>query len=189
VTLSRLDIEDFIERVREHYLDQFREFVAMQRQTCTTGSPELKLQLAEGTGLYRDLYCIDFIKNPTKPEMLELQPDRYLGFVPIVASFGRMTVRIVGLRWNNAIIMHDKPDLQPESLADWFETWFDPDDKRHDATVELSGVIHSLCISGQSVSVDLGSAPVDAFWSLLEALEAAGATEIRISDKDNQPAG
>jgi hypothetical protein len=185
VTLSHVEIAGFVERVREHYLDQFQEFVAKQRQGSTTGSPELKLKLSEGTGLYRDLHCVDFVKNPEKPRLLELQPDRYLAFAPITWSFGSMVVRIVGLRWNSAIITHDKPRLQPECLAEWFETWFDPDDKRLDARADLSGVIHSLSISGQSVSADFGSAPVGAFWSLLAVLEKAGVKDIRISDKES----
>ena len=175
-----MDIPGLIERVREHYLDQFREIVAKQRQACATGTPELKLQLAEGTGLFRDMYCVDFIQDPAKPRIFHVQPDRHFEFAPIVAYFGGMTVHIVGLKWDSAIITHDKANLQPESLAEWFDRWFDPDDKRYDATAELSGVIHSLGISGQSVSVDFGSAPADAFWSLLQALEAAGATNIQI---------
>jgi hypothetical protein len=188
VTLSRVnveDVEDLIQRVRKHYLDQFRKFVAAQHETTKTGSPELKLQLKGPTSLYRDMYCIDFVKNPDKPALLELQPARYLGFAPVTWTFGRMEAQIVGLRWNEVHIAHDKPDLQPACLLDWFDTWFDPDDKRHDATTELSGIIHSLAIEGRTISVDFGSAPVDAFWSLLEVLEKADVTSVRINDQES----
>jgi hypothetical protein len=179
-------LADFVQGVRKHYLDQFLAFIAELRQCGTDGSPELKLKLKSDVGQpYKDFYCIDFAADPGKPRLIEFQPDRYLTFAPIAFTLGGMSVRIVAFRWNDIIIRHDKPDLRPECFAEWFETWFDPDDKRHDPTVEPSGVIHAFGASEQSVSADLGSAPADAFWSLLETLEKAGVKNIQISHTES----
>jgi hypothetical protein len=185
VTPSHAVAADLVERVREHYLAQFRDFVAKLREDGSVGYPELKLEPKgpPSEELYRNLCCIDFVKDPAKPRLFELELDRYLGFAPLAATFGGVALQIVALRWDCVNFYHDAPSLEPECLADWFETWFDPDDKHRGSTTELSGIIHSLVISKGFVSVDFGSAPVDAFWSFLEALEKAGVKNVRVSDK------
>jgi hypothetical protein len=185
VTPSDPAIADLVERVREDYLNQFRAMVAQKRQSGSDGSPELKLQLNEASDLYRNVYCIDFVENPAKPRLFDLKSDHSLGFAPVTGTLGGMTLRITGLKWDDVTITHDRPDLRPECLADWFETWFDPEDKRHDPAAELSSNIHSLMVSEQSVSADFGSAPVAAFWSLLDVLEKAGVKNVRISNEED----
>jgi hypothetical protein len=183
-------IAGLLERVREHYLDQFRAFVAKQSLGFKDGSAEIKLKINGRTSLYRDLVCIDLIRNASEPERFELEPD-YLKFDPIAGTIGQMMFRMRGLRWDDANFTHDKPGFQPDCIAEWFETWFDPEDERADATGEFSGTIHSCMVSEQSVSVDFGSAPVDAFWSLLEILEKAGARNVAIdttTSDDDSPA-
>ena len=179
-----MDVEGLIAKVREHYLDQFRAFVEQQRESCSQGCPELKLRLGERAGLYRNLYCVDFIaKEDDGPKVFELAPARYLAFAPITCQVGSMEVELIGLRWDQVTITHDKPDLQQDFLHDWFDIWFDPSDARQDPSAELSDVIHFVAIDGLIVSADFGSAPIDAFWSLLDALEKAGCQRIRITEE------
>ena len=38
-----MDPAAFVTHIRDHYVDQFRAFVEVQRQSCARGGPEVKL--------------------------------------------------------------------------------------------------------------------------------------------------
>jgi hypothetical protein len=61
-----MDVEAFTARVREQYIEQFRAFVAKLKQECVKGAPELKLRLSPECEPFRQLYCVDFMKNDTR---------------------------------------------------------------------------------------------------------------------------
>jgi hypothetical protein len=172
----------FIARVRDHYVEQFTAFADEQKQGCETGASEVKLQLSEQSELYQRLYCVDFLRNENgQARPVELLPDRFLRFDTISGSFGAARLVIEHLRWDDVTIYHDLTLLPSEAMADWFEHWFDPDDRRLDQSAQLSGIVHSLLIKPGVIHVDFGTAPPEAFWGILDALERAGATSIRVS--------
>src|SRR4030095_13499507 len=138
-------ITAFIARVRDHYVEQFTAFADEQKQDCATGASEVKLQLSEQTELYQRLYCVDFLRNENgQARPVELLPDRFLRFDAISGSLGAARLVIEHLRWDDVTIYHDLTLLPSEAIADWFEHWFDPDDRRLDQSAQLSGIIHSL---------------------------------------------
>ena len=173
-------MEDLIQRIRDHYVEQFRGFVQAQCREFDTGVGEVKIRL-NGEGLSNRLYCIDFLANIDGETVLrELQPDLILTFDPLTGSIGQADLEVLGLKWDDVILEHDlKADV--EGLADWFDVWFDPEDKRHDPAAELSLCIHSLSVEPGRLCVDFGTAPPDAFWELMKVLLDAGVTQIRIS--------
>lgn len=175
-----MDVTAFIARIRDHYVDQFRSFAEHQRANSTSGASEVKLQLGEHSKVFDRLYCADFVKNDGGAIVVELQPDSFLSFEPIGGSFGPAALSIDHLRWDDVVIEHDLAALPAESLSRWFRLWFDPQDERHDETAELSGVIHSLIDQPHSISIDFGTADPEAFWDMLQLLDDAGATRIRI---------
>ena len=71
--------------------------------------------------------------------------------------------------------------VPPSPLSRWFQHWLDPEDVRHDPSVELSDVIHSVLLQPNFISIDFGSAHSNAFWDILQLLEEAGATSIEVS--------
>jgi hypothetical protein len=102
------------------------------------------------------------------------------GLETISASFGAAALSIDALLWDDVIIRHDVASIPSDKIADWFQRWFDPDDERHDPDAELSNIIHSLRVKPYLLEIDFGTAPMDAFWEMLELLEGAGASDIRI---------
>ena len=183
--LPTMDLDDVTARIREHYLEQFRAFIHEQKRGCTQGASEVKLRLSEKSEVFQHLYCVDFIKNDGTAEIVELQPDRFLRFEPISGSLGGANLQVEALRWDDLVIHHDAPE--PLSGIDpWFEQWFDPEDKRRDEDAEFSGVIHSLLVLPDRLSIDFGSAPTTAFWTLLDLLEQEGAKSIRVSSSRDE---
>ncbi len=175
-----MDSTDFVAQLRDHYVDQFLEFAERQRKDSTKGASEVKLQLSDESGIFDHLYCVDYIKNEP-PEIVELQPENILTFDPISGGFGKSSLLIEHLRWDDVIIYHDVDKLPDLELSQWFTKWFDPKDTRHNADSEVGDVIHSLVVGPKSVNIDFGTSQPTAFWDMLALLEAAKATSIRIT--------
>ena len=156
-------MEELIKRIRDHYVEQFKAFVAWQRQELGEGAGEVKFQLNGGEGLFRNLYCVDFVANiDGQASVREMQPDRVLNFAPFTGGIGEADLEVRELRWDDVIIDHDI-QTAPNGLESWFDTWFDPEDKRYDPKADLSGCIHSLSVSPGRVMADFGTAPPEAF--------------------------
>lgn len=172
---------EFIPEIREHYLDQFRAFVRTQTQLCAQGAAEVKFDLGEECDLFRQMYCIDFVRNDGEVDLIELRPDRILTFNPITGTTGKAEWVIERLEWDDVVIYHDLESDLDDALTPWFEKWFDPDDRRYVEGAELGNVIHSLGARGKTIRIDFGTADADAFWELLHVLGDAGASELRIS--------
>ncbi len=179
--LQRMDPTAFVAQIRDHYVNQFRAFAEQQRASCTRGASEVKIQLSEQSELFDRLYCVDFIKNDGVQEIVELQPENILTFEPIIGTFGKASLSIEHLRWDDVLIRHDVDAIPCDPLSHWFQLWFDPEDERHDPNAELSGIIHSMLFQAHCVSIDFGSASPDAFWDILQLLEDAGASRIEVS--------
>jgi len=193
-----MEVVDLVDRVRDHFVEQFGAFVEQQQARCKLGSAEVKLELNEPGNYFDQLYCVDFLK-PTPGEtedgdddseadddeadqgVVDFQPAYHLEFESTTGSYGAMAVSIEQLRWDDVLIFHDLPSLPAERIAEWFELWFDPDDERYDPDARFAEVIHALQLNDGLVSIDFGTAPAAAFWDMLELLETAGATEARIT--------
>jgi hypothetical protein len=175
-----MDPTAFVTHIRDHYVDQFRAFAEHQRASCAQGSSEVKLQLSEQSGLFGRLYCVDFLKNDGASEVVEFQPEHILTFEPIVGTFGRASLSIEHMRWDDVLIRNDLDALPLDELSHWFQLWFDPEDARHNPDAQLSGTIHSLLLQPNCISIDFGTADPEAFWDILLLLENAGASGLVI---------
>jgi hypothetical protein len=180
VNFRGMDLVELVSRSREHYVEQLAEFAVIQQRNCTQGSPEVKLQLGEESKLFEHLYCVDFINNDGKPEIIELQPDKILSFEPILGTFGSSNITIEHLCWDDMEIHYEGAEVPSAALAGWFQFWFDTNDERHNPEAQLSRVIHSLLLEPGVLSIDFGSADANAFWEILSIVEQHGATAIRI---------
>lgn len=136
--------------------------------------------MSEQSELFQRLYCVDFVRNDGASEAVEFQPENILTFEPLTGSFGQAELSIESLRWDDVVFQHDVDHVPPEDLSRWFRLWFDLEDVRRSDAEELSGVVHSMLVKPNAISVDLGTADAEAFWDMLGLIEGAGASRISI---------
>jgi hypothetical protein len=75
MSLGRGDAEDFVIRMRDHFIAQFKAFIDEQKRNCVVGASELKLSLDEAADVFQGLYCIDFITNDGEYRVLRLESE------------------------------------------------------------------------------------------------------------------
>jgi len=178
--MSNADVQALVIQIRDHYVAQFRNFVQRQRTFCTTGGPEVKFQITGDTSAFHGLAVVDFMCNDDSPAGVLFQPETVLAFEKLEGRIADTKLTIESLRWDSVVIIHDVPRIY-EAIEDWFIKWFDPDEVHFDDSAELSNCIHAVYISTNELQVDLGTAPADSFWDLLESLSDGKATSIHVS--------
>ena len=178
-----MELTAFIARVRDHYVEQFEAMAESLKRNDPQGVAEMKLRLNESSELFEHLYCVDFVKSNADggPQLIDFQPERALTFSEVEGAIGEATLTVSHLRWDDVVIQHDAPSIGPEMLGPWFERWFDRNDERHAVGAAISRVIHSMLVLPETLSVDFGTAPPEAFVELLVLLEQAGALSIRVT--------
>ncbi len=175
--------------VRDHYVAQFRGFVARELEASPGGASELKIKLKDDGELFNQLYCVDFYRGSGGAAGgSELEPT-HLTFPALKGKFGQAALSLVDLRWSDVLIRHDLAQVPADAMLEWFRWWFDPANARRDPAAELSGNIHSMLVQPGAIFVDFGTTDPGAFWSLLELLEAAGASNIVVGSSKAAVAG
>ena len=64
-----MDAGQFVERVREHYVAQFRAFLDGMRDDGAPGAGEVMLQLSPDSGAFGQRYRIDYVRPAERPEI------------------------------------------------------------------------------------------------------------------------
>ena len=177
-----MTLEAYLEKVRAFYVERLRGFIERQKGAVTLGGPEVKFELSGTDAVFRRLYCADFVKNDGgHTEIVEYQPDRRLDLAPLNTEFGFMDVQVEGFSWDKFVIEWSPDALTADGLNEWFEMWFDPAGRRRDRDAEFAECIHCVVLTEASLTIDLGTAPVEAVLALLEVMEQEGCERVRIS--------
>jgi hypothetical protein len=187
-------VGQLLDDIRDRYLKEFRECMAYVKQKgmevmseaaftdedgalVREGTLNLPMRLdvvglADGEG--KDNICVDSIT------MLSFEPSDF-------EWTDGLPIRLAPFTWDVCDIRaFGIPETSDWShLRGWFDHWFDGEDTRQADEQGLFGVIHSVSDpkhegNATIIQVDFGSAPVEAFEELLDALHDSGATKVEI---------
>lgn len=174
-----LDVAELAQRVSEQYIAQYLAVVRQHRASGIQGAAEVKFRVKEDAALYGGIFCADHVENgPNGMVARAFQSERKLEFSPFSQRLGDTDIAVVSLSWDRVIIAFegDTPDLR-----EWFDKWFDADEKSFDAASEISGRIHSLHATKGQLEVDFGSAPAIALMDLIDVMRRAGIKRLTLN--------
>ncbi|RWI23795.1 hypothetical protein [Mesorhizobium sp.] len=177
------DVQELVRRVRQKYVDQFVSAVG-ELAANSQGSHTTEVKFLNVDSFYRNFIAVDFVANDGQPNPQFINSDTYLKFSPdIRAEIGGMDVIISPFKWDEVHFKFDTKDLDDDLFDEWFRTWFDIDGERE--TMEIVGnIIHSTQLLDGQLTVDFGTADVDAFWHLLQILSRSGVRSLAIGTDD-----
>jgi hypothetical protein len=176
-----VEFEELLELARDSYVGQFADFVDKQAALFDKGAAEVKLQISGDSEYYRNYFCTDFASGDDGGQIVELTPNEEVTFDPVEVSLGEMDMIVSRLMWNDINITSNDRTLLASDFADWFETWFDPEETTFDPDTRFSACIHSLKVDSGQVTVDFGTAPVTALTDLLMLFEKLGCQSLTVS--------
>ena len=130
-----------------------------------------------------------FPKRKGDPFRVTIDTENQVDLKPVKTLWqdGSARVTIRSFQWNAAVIkfpFKERAMSDWDPLRKWFMHWFKEDDPEPG---ELLGAVHFVsdpeCIEGVvDILVDFGTAPVESFFELLDALVALGAETIDVGD-------
>ncbi len=174
-------VSRFVDSINEHSTDDGttiaheNAFCNAEGEFVTEGQLELP---ARG-----DLLVI---RDGVVSDSLQIDTEGMLSFKPIVFDWpdNGVNVDLRPFQWNwiQLRIYGLQPDVDWTSIRDWFMRWFQENDP---ADNELLGGVHFMsdpkdCGGCSQISIDLGTAPVESFEELLDALGQMGADHVKI---------
>ena len=184
-----MSVGQILDEVRGYYLkrlmDQVLEFGKTDRflreaayckadgEFATEGALDLPLRM--------DFYLYENESHPAK--VLAVSSQNMLSFEPVQFNWGSMLIKLHPFRWEELLVMAELPSAPDwRALKEWFWKWFQDDDSGDEDFLQA---VHFLSDpnprdGGFEFQMDLGTAPVEAFEDLLDALAECGATRVDI---------
>jgi len=172
-------LDKLVPKVREHYVEHFRAFVAQQKSTGKSGAAEVKFALPADSPVFGHIHCADYVENDDGHLTVRwMQPDKRLAFPRFSELIDGASVDVVSMSWDDVVVSFDgaHPDY-----ATWFDTWFDPNERDFREDAEFTGKIHSLSVGESDVVVDFGTAPPEALIDLIDLIIAAGSKQLTLT--------
>ena len=130
------------------------------------------------------------IRDGTVSDSVQVDTDGMLSFEPIVFDWPEINLKVdlhpFQWNWMQLRIFGLKTDTDWAPIRGWFPGWFQEHDPAED---ELLGGVHVLSdpesrSDYSQVAIDLGTAPVESFEELLDAIARMGATRVHIGQFD-----
>lgn len=182
-----MTLGELLDAIRDQYLGQFRARLGPGWLAETAYRLEHGELAREGPlKLPLRLDLVEMTEAGGKPATVDAET--ILNFEPFEVEWaGGLNVRVEPFVWDACSVgcagLPAVPDWK--HLTDWFEHWFDPEDIRSPGPDGLSGVVHFLSEpqpdgNAFRFQVDFGSASVEAFEELLDALRDSGAAQVQI---------
>lgn len=138
------------------------------------------------------LYRADMASNDDgTPQITDVNPSTHLSFEPFGIEFMQdVTASVRPFVWNDLGI-RSNTTLPAEPVEEWAMRWLDMEDQLSKDEHGLQGVIHAIVREDADdgstlLTIDLGSAPVDALQELIELALSAGVTHLSIHSETLQ---
>jgi hypothetical protein len=196
-----MGLGELLDQVRHYYLERLMKAAQQQvsvKNTQVVLEPALRGEdgnpTVEGTlqlPLRKDLAVF---QDGVVTKLMTIDTEGMLSFEPVSFDWDDgLQVRLGPFRWQAMPVrmpLRNKTDWQP--LQDWFWRWFRKDEDGDGDS--FLGAVHFLSdpeASGEKVAfeVDLGSAPVEAFEELLDAVASLGVKQCEVGQVDQYANG
>lgn len=186
-----MTLGEILDRSREIYVHALLEMIEANRPCFPEAAfcDENGVPVTEGP-----------LATPYRADLVLEEPGETAGRSVRVPAPEEVKFSPIWFRWEDALHVDmqsfrwDACDIQINALQEvdwqplrsWFIQWFDMEDAKPLDELGLSGVVHYLSdpemigAHNYRVQIDFGSAPVEAFDELLDAIRAMGANSIGI---------
>ena len=183
-----MSIGQLLDRIREHYLHRFSEVIEESRaQDTVISEPALRRADGEYATTPDDpaptridlIICVNGIGTKS----INVDTETMVTFEPIEFAWQDGTkISLAPFQWNFCVCMmeHDER-FDPQPLYGWFKKGFEeanPEGLFHSCVHYME--IKRTSQSRSAISMDFGSAPVEAFEEFLDSMILSGAQRIEI---------
>ncbi|MER8862518.1 hypothetical protein NKI19_02200 [Mesorhizobium sp. M0751] len=177
------DVQELVRLIRQKYVDYFVA-AAGELARNSQGSHATEIKFSNVDSFYRNLIAVDFVGNDGQPNPQFINSETYVKFSPdIHAGIGGVDVLVSPFKWDEVHFKFPVNELDGDLFDEWFRGWFDIDGER-ETSETVGNIIHSVQLLDGQLTIDFGTAEVDAFWHLLQILSRSGVRSLAIGTDD-----
>ena len=179
---------ELLDSVRQHYLERFWAETSDREGEGNSVLLETASRMADGEVAREGVLDLPMrsdivvVNDGQITDSILVDTEKMVSFSPFDLLWAdKFPIRIGPFQWNYCpVVLRNTTSPNWDALARWFLFWFDEHDRNPADAHGLYGVVHymsdpSLSEANADFVIDLGSAPVDAFEELLDAIAQAGA--------------
>ncbi|MEP3844539.1 MAG: hypothetical protein ABJM43_04260 [Paracoccaceae bacterium] len=175
-----MELITLLEMLRSNYLLEFESVYRNQLEVNEEVHPEIAFKISDG--VYKRLFVVDFFgKNGANTNLIEVGTTNAAYGGGQSFEYSSLSIEFGHVSWDDMRLELDPMPQDIVGFEPWFDRWIDLDGAYKKEGAFLSHVIHSALIHDDSVGIDFGTAPRDAFVQLLDLFKANGVETIRIS--------
>lgn len=178
--------------VRERYLEALLQSLATFMDEHSSSASEVMFERQLDEPLPYRLYRADMASDDDgSPQAAEVNPSTHLSFEPFGVDFMEdVTASVRPFLWSD-VGLRTNICLPAEPVEEWAMRWLDVEDQLPKDEHGLQGVIHAIAREDADdgstlLTIDFGSAPVEALQELIELALSAGVTHLSIHSETLQ---
>ncbi|MEP1696502.1 MAG: hypothetical protein ABJJ69_08190 [Paracoccaceae bacterium] len=175
-----MELIALLEKLRSNYLLEFESAYRNQVEVNEEIGTEIAFEISGG--VYKRLFVVDFVgKNGANTNLIEVGTTDAAYGGGQSFEYSGLSIEFGHVSWD---AMRLELDPMPQDIAGfepWFDRWIDLVGEHRKEGAFLSHVIHSASIRDDSVGIDFGTAPREAFVQLLDLLKANDVKTIRVT--------
>jgi hypothetical protein len=181
-------IFELLSKEREDYLSILTNSLLEYRRKSPPAAAEVMLEPNSSSRPvpYRIIRIDIICGGAENPRLIDVNKDQYYSFEPcdLIAS-GEIPGKVFPLHWNGMEFRLFGEIKSWAAFEEWIRYWMDLDDVRCVKDQDFSNVIHNvtepeLKDDHYEFSVDMGSAEIDAFRSLLSLFVSMGVSRFEV---------
>ncbi|SMH51139.1 hypothetical protein [Mesorhizobium australicum] len=181
--MNQEQLHERIKKIRDEYVERELEpaIARLSAKSPNPNRPEVKF--GEIDGVYKGLAAVDWAESGPEFHATVVAGYVRVSFPPMTADYRQMSLEIAPFHWDSLSIEFEKDTVGQSRFEQWFDRWFDIDDERV-SDGGVSGIIHSAIVEPKRISLDMGSAPSDALFELLDVLRESGVKQARLGPSE-----
>lgn len=188
MALGVMRFTDLLESIRRHYLDVFVEMLeshgsAISEPVLLDGSGNPVTEGSFDLPVRLDLVPVN---GGVPQDSIRVNANEVIMFSPIAFTWeNRLEILLKPFQWDSVHLQAQGPSPNPGPIIGWFSNWFR--EAKESGGPELLEAVHFLSdpiVESDSLSceIDLGSAPIEAFFELMDAVVRTGAGSVLINN-------
>ncbi|OWU83718.1 hypothetical protein ATO6_17840 [Oceanicola sp. 22II-s10i] len=161
------------------YVAEFQYAYQQQLDRFEAVFPEIAFRMPGET--FQDIYVVDFVGRTGADNgavEVSLNEGAYVGGYTM--SYGDLTLEVGPVSWESIAFNLTPAPPEVVGFETWFAKWVDLEGARRPMDSMMSQVIHSAVVERGRITVDFGTAPVEAATELLDLFIQNGVLVARI---------
>lgn len=174
-----MDLDQFLSDMQSAYVAEFVAVYSAEQQRHESIASEIALEISGG--VYRNVYVADFVvQQDGSRSIIELGPTDRTVLGPAIFEDHGFAVHFDAVSWDAMTFQLPRRTSLDGALDPWFDRWLDVN-RVPQSGVIIAGIIHSVVIGPDGISVDFGTAPAIAAEELLAILRDHGARAVQVT--------